>query len=68
MIRRLWLYGAALAALSASALAGRVKIVAAENVYGDLASQIGGAHVAVTSILSNPDQDFLRRAPRTRKR
>ena len=57
MIRRLWLYGAALAALSAPALAGPVKIVAAENVYGDLASQIGGAHVAVTSILSNPDQD-----------
>jgi zinc/manganese transport system substrate-binding protein len=34
-----------------------VKIVAAENFYGDIARQIGGADVAVTSILSNPDQD-----------
>jgi len=31
--------------------------VAAENFYGDLATQIGGANVAVTSILSNPDDD-----------
>ena len=34
-----------------------MKIVAAENFYGDVASQIGGANVAVTSILSSPDQD-----------
>ncbi len=34
-----------------------VPIVAAENFYGDLARQIGGADVKVTSILSNPDQD-----------
>jgi zinc/manganese transport system substrate-binding protein len=34
-----------------------VPIVAAENFYGDVAKQIGGAHVSVTSILSNPDQD-----------
>ena len=47
----------AVCALSAPALAERVKVVAAENVYGDLASQIGGAHVAVTSILSKPDED-----------
>ena len=33
------------------------QIVAAENFYGDLATQIGGTHVAVTSILSNPDDD-----------
>jgi len=32
-------------------------IVAAENFYGDLAKQIGGLHVEVTSILSNPDED-----------
>ena len=32
-------------------------IVAAENFYGDVAQQIGGADVTVTSILSNPDQD-----------
>ena len=37
--------------------AATVNVVAAENFYGDVASQIGGSHVAVTSILSNPDQD-----------
>jgi zinc/manganese transport system substrate-binding protein len=44
-------------ALAAPALADPIKIIAAENFYGDLATQIGGANVAVTSILSNPDQD-----------
>ncbi len=34
-----------------------VAIVAAENFYGDVAKQIGGAHVTVSSILTNPDQD-----------
>lgn len=34
-----------------------IRIVAAENFYGDIARQIGGPDVAVTSILSNPDQD-----------
>jgi zinc/manganese transport system substrate-binding protein len=48
----------AAATLAASpAFADPVKIVAAENFYGDLAKQIGGANVEVTSILSNPDQD-----------
>jgi zinc/manganese transport system substrate-binding protein len=37
--------------------AGPVTIVAAENFYGDVAQQIGGPDVKVTSILSNPDQD-----------
>ena len=32
-------------------------IVAAENFYGDVATQLGGPHVMVSSILSNPDQD-----------
>src|SRR5437016_496455 len=34
-----------------------IKIVAAENVYGDLAQQIGGSNVVVTSTLTNPNQD-----------
>ena len=34
-----------------------IAIVAAESVYGGVAAQIGGAAVAVTSILNNPDQD-----------
>jgi len=37
--------------------AGAIPIVAAENFYGDVAQQIGGAAVRVTNILSNPDQD-----------
>ncbi len=38
--------------------AGRtLSIVAAENFYGDVAQQLAGLHAAVTSILSNPDQD-----------
>ncbi|MBN3842630.1 zinc ABC transporter substrate-binding protein [Burkholderia sp. Ac-20349] len=55
-----WL-ATAVAALSlaapAFAQAATVNVVAAENFYGDVASQIGGSRVAVTSILSNPDQD-----------
>ena len=47
----------ALLASSADALAGPNEIVAAENFYGDLARQIGGDHVRVTTILSNPDSD-----------
>jgi zinc/manganese transport system substrate-binding protein len=34
-----------------------VVIVAAENFYGDVARQIGGPEVAVTSIMSAPQQD-----------
>ncbi|HTH96889.1 MAG TPA: zinc ABC transporter substrate-binding protein [Stellaceae bacterium] len=50
---------AALLHLSAQAQAeaAPIKIVAAENFYGDLAQQIGGNAVSVTSILSNPNQD-----------
>ncbi len=40
-----------------SAQAEPVAVVAAENFYGDVAAQIGGGHVAVTSILTNPDDD-----------
>ena len=48
------LNGAALAQSTASA---PIRVVAAANFYGDVVKQLGGAHVAVTSILSNPDQD-----------
>ncbi len=45
-------------ALSAPALAaGQIPVVAAENFYGGVATAIGGTHVSVTSILSNPDED-----------
>jgi zinc/manganese transport system substrate-binding protein len=36
---------------------GVLSIVAAENFYGEVAQRIGGPQVAVTSILSNPNQD-----------
>jgi len=42
---------------AAIAAEGLVTVVAAENFYGDIARQIGGDRVAVTSILTNPDQD-----------
>jgi zinc/manganese transport system substrate-binding protein len=35
----------------------RVPVVAAENFYGDIAGQVGGPFVSVTSILSDPNAD-----------
>ncbi|HZQ11795.1 MAG TPA: zinc ABC transporter substrate-binding protein [Pseudolabrys sp.] len=46
-----------LLSLTPAAGAGPLKLVAAENVYGDVARQIGGAQVAVVDVLNNPDQD-----------
>jgi zinc/manganese transport system substrate-binding protein len=43
--------------LSAAPAAEKIPLVAAENFYGNIAAQIGGDRVAVSSILSNPDQD-----------
>jgi len=40
-----------------TAHAAPLRIVAAENVYGDVARQIGGPDVEVASVLNNPDQD-----------
>ena len=37
--------------------AAPIRVVAAENVYGDVAQQIGGSNVEVASILTNPSQD-----------
>ena len=36
---------------------GVVQVVAIENVWGDIAAQIGGSHVRVTSILKDPGAD-----------
>jgi zinc/manganese transport system substrate-binding protein len=46
-----------LVAPSVARAAGPIDVVAAENFYGDVAQQIGGSAVKVTSILSNPDED-----------
>ncbi len=57
-MRRLIFSGlVAVVAAIPAARAEPIKIVAAENFYGDIAKQIGGPDVAVTSVLSNPDQD-----------
>jgi zinc/manganese transport system substrate-binding protein len=34
-----------------------IRVVAAENFWGNLAGQLGGTHVKVTSIIDNPDAD-----------
>lgn len=36
---------------------GKIKIVAAENFYGEVAKAVGGDHVDVTNILDNPNAD-----------
>jgi len=53
------LLGVAVAApLPRAAAAGMViNVVASTNVYGDVVSQLGGSHVKVTGILSNPNTD-----------
>ena len=48
---------AGISGTSTTAASGTVNIVAAENFYGDIAKQLGGSHVAVTSILSDPSVD-----------
>ncbi|MFX1673172.1 metal ABC transporter solute-binding protein [Paraburkholderia sp. A2WS-5] len=49
--------GPCAAAQAADAPGAALPVVTAENFYGDVVKQIGGAYVSVTSILSNPDQD-----------
>jgi zinc/manganese transport system substrate-binding protein len=58
------LTGAAVAALAACATTpktgastGKVRVVATENFWGSLASQLGGTHAEVTSIITNPATD-----------
>ncbi|MCH4209463.1 metal ABC transporter solute-binding protein, Zn/Mn family [Bifidobacterium sp.] len=36
---------------------GKIVVLSAENEYGDVAQQIGGSHVTVTSIISDPNAD-----------
>jgi zinc/manganese transport system substrate-binding protein len=37
--------------------ATKITVVAAENFWGSIASQLGGEHASVTSIITNPDTD-----------
>lgn len=41
----------------AAAKGQTLNVVAAESVYGNIVSQIGGSHVSVTSILDDPNAD-----------
>lgn len=58
-MKRTWLAPAAaiLLAWASAVRAAPVAVVAAENMYGDVARAIGGDAVAVQSILSNPSTD-----------
>jgi zinc/manganese transport system substrate-binding protein len=47
----------ALAGCGGGATRGKVPVVASTNVYGDIARQIGGSRVSVTSVLSDPNAD-----------
>jgi zinc/manganese transport system substrate-binding protein len=42
---------------SSGSSSGAIKVVAAENFWGNVISQIGGSHVAVTSIVGDPNTD-----------
>jgi len=48
---------AACGSTNSPAAAGTIAVVAAENEYGNVAAQIGGADVSVTSVESNPNTD-----------
>ena len=48
---------ACVAGPATSSAPGVVKVVAAENFYGDVVRQLGGNHVSVTSIIANPNVD-----------
>ena len=36
---------------------GKLNVVASTNVWGDIANQVGGSRIDVTSLLTSPDQD-----------
>jgi zinc/manganese transport system substrate-binding protein len=40
-----------------TAKGGRIEVVVGENFWGDIASQLGGTHVQVRSIITNPNTD-----------
>jgi len=45
------------ASTSSNTSSKTINVVAAENFYGDIVKQLGGSHVSVTSILSDPNVD-----------
>ena len=51
------LIAAGCGSIAATTAGGRVSVVAAENVWGSIARQIGGTHASVVSIIANPAED-----------
>lgn len=49
--------GSDASASATPAASSKVAVVASTNVYGDIASRIGGDKVSITSVISDPDQD-----------
>lgn len=49
--------GCAISSAQTPASGGKITVVAAENFWGSIASQLGGDHVTVDSIITNPDTD-----------
>jgi zinc/manganese transport system substrate-binding protein len=49
--------GSSLNTKNVSTSNGTIKVVAAENFYGEVAKAVGGDHVEVTNILNNPNTD-----------
>jgi zinc/manganese transport system substrate-binding protein len=49
--------GCATASPAATSSNTKISVVAAENFWGSIASQLGGEHASVTSVISNPDTD-----------
>ena len=57
MRRRALLASLAATAVLPARAQSPLRLVAAENFYGDIAGQLAGPDAVVTSVLSNPDQD-----------
>lgn len=57
LLAALALAGCATSPSDATASSTVLNVVAAENFWGSLAEQLGGAHVKVTSLIDNPDAD-----------
>lgn len=55
--KRRFLVGLLMAFLVSPAALAKTQVVAAENMYGELAQQLGGEFTTTTSILNNPAQD-----------
>ena len=51
------LTGAACGSTSTGGTSGTIHVVAAENFWGSIVTQLGGTHVSVTSIVSDPNAD-----------